>query len=101
MNVCPQHHNCIWYAHHPDNVGADLGYGDGFANAKEFTAAHAPMASEHYPVSNGRGDLFALGFMSGAVAGWCPKHVPADGCFGNHSCKKLVDNLVSAGSVKA
>lgn len=90
MNDCPQHGpDCIWYMHNPDRVGTDLGYSDGWSNAVDFASAHTPMASHLLPVSNGRGDYFALGFLTGIVAAWCADHDTFD-CRGGHACSVKV-----------
>lgn len=81
---CPQHGtDCIWYRHNPDNVGLDLGYGDGYSNARDFAKEHDPILSADLPVSNGRGDYFALGFFTGATTAWCKEH---EGCLGRWPC---------------
>lgn len=94
--TCTQHGNeCRWYQHNPDRVGTDLGYGDGWSNAQDFAKAHEPMHSHELPVSDGRGDYFALGFLTGLTAAWCPDH-DASQCLGRWSCHVKVVSLVSA-----
>jgi hypothetical protein len=95
MTTCPDHGpDCIWYRHNPDNVGLDLGVGDGIRNAIDFAHAHAPMASHLLPVSDGRGDYFAIGFLQGVVQAWCPDHDDHD-CRGTWRCVVKVRELVN------
>lgn len=71
MIDCPQHGpDCRWYRGSEDQ-GADLGYGDGFSNARAFAAEHDPIARDQLPVAEFRGDLFALGWFNGLVSAWC------------------------------
>lgn len=88
LTVCPDHGDCRWYTHHPDRVGLDLDYGDGFRNGREFAQCHQPMFSYQYPVSDGRGDYFGLGFISGAVSEWCDEH---DNCLATYKCRKEIE----------
>lgn len=87
MNNCPQHTDCTWYRHNADRVGTDLGVGDGITSGIDFAKCHAPMESHLYPVSNGRGDYYALGFLSGVVKEWCEKHETSD-CLATWACAK-------------
>lgn len=94
--TCPQHGpDCIWYQHNSDRVGTDLGYGDGWSNARDFAHAHEPMINNELPVSDMRGDYFALGFFTGVTAAWCPIHTPEEGCLGHWRCHKAVQELVA------
>ena len=90
MNRCPEHGaECIWYQHNADRVGLDLGVGDGYRSGVAFAAVHAPMADWDYPVSNGRGDYYALGFMTGVTQEWCVDHDTHD-CLGTTRCRVKV-----------
>lgn len=95
MITCPEHgSDCRWYQHsNTDTAGCDLGVGDGIRNGIEFAQAHAPMESHLYPVSNGRGDYFALGFLTGLVRAWCPDHETSN-CLGTHRCWVKVQALL-------
>lgn len=94
---CPEHgESCSWYQHgNPDTVGLDLGVGDGIRNGVDFACAHAPMASHLYPLSDGRGDYFGLGFLTGVIRGWCLDHESHD-CLGTHRCAVKVAALISS-----
>lgn len=97
---CPQHTECIWYTHNPDNVGRDLGVGDGIGSGVAFAHDHRPMSPHDYPVSDGRGDYYALGFMSGAIRGWCPDHEDAQ-CLGTWRCTIAVAAVIQKSSETA
>lgn len=90
---CPQHGpECLHYRHNADNVGRDLGVGDGMRSGVAFAAEHDPMPTWEYPVSNGRGDYFAIGFFRGVIAEWCPDH-PATGperCLATWACARTI-----------
>lgn len=104
---CPTHgDDCTWYRYSADQVGADLGYGSGWATGVRFAAGHPPMATHLLPLSDGRGDYFALGFLDGIVSRWCPRHpwdeMQADErrpfgarnrCLARHVCRTAVAEL--------
>lgn len=110
MPSCPTHGpGCRWYRLNPDQVGAELGYGSGWSAGRDFAAEHEPMAGHLLPLSDGRGDYFALGFLDGIVARWCPRHpweqMQADPrrpfgarnrCLARHPCRKAVAELATA-----
>lgn len=87
---------CTWWQHNPDNVGRNLGYGDGWASGRDFASVHAPMPFHETPVSDGRADDFAFGFFDGLVARWCVVHpwaemqAKGDRCLAMHTCRKAL-----------
>lgn len=71
--TCPQHgRGCKWYdlVSNADTQGTNLGYSSGYSNGRDFAREHEPMDSSEYPISNCRGDLFALGVFSGIKTEW-------------------------------
>lgn len=96
--ICPQHGDgCRWYAG-SEQQGADLGYGDGWGNARDFAAEHEAMHLDVTPVPECRGDLFAIGWFDGLVAAWCvvcPRPMaPGNRCLARHAHRKaLADSL--------
>lgn len=84
--------------HNPDQVGRDLGYGDGWRSGTEWAGENEPCPDWEWPVSNGRGDDFAIGFFDGVTARWCIVHpwdemvATGNRCLARWSCRKKLPN---------
>jgi hypothetical protein len=96
--MCLDHDDCKWYRHNPDNAGSDLGYGDGWRNGRDFALKHGPMATHLLPVSDGRSDDFAIGFLDGVVAQWCERHetTSTNRCLAHNPCRVAVQAQADA-----
>ena len=81
------------YGQDKDQVGADLGVGEGVRSGWEWAAAHAPCPREYWPISDSRGDDFAVGFSDGVIQEWCPNH-SREQCRATWPCVKAVQEII-------